>query len=225
VVVLDLDECLIHSQFVQGHAGANYAHQVFRSDHDQSPDEKSSSGNFFKISLPDGELVRVHERPYLQEFLQNVSEKYETHIFTASMEVYARPILNALDPHGTIFSSCRFRESCTVDSDMKAYVKNLEFAWGGDQLKRTVLVDNNPLSFMDNPENGILVSNFYNDPNDTTLLTVLDLLEDLESEQDVRPLLDARFGLKQFLKGLRRHQRSRQRRQQEREQGIVAASG
>jgi TFIIF-interacting CTD phosphatase-like protein len=80
VVVLDLDECLIHSQFVKGHAGANYAHQVFRSDHDQSPDEKSSSVNTFKISLPDGELVRVHERPYLQEFLQNVSEKNETHL-------------------------------------------------------------------------------------------------------------------------------------------------
>jgi hypothetical protein len=46
----------------------------------QTPDEKSSSVNTFKISLPDGELVRVHERPYLPEFLHNVSEKYETHI-------------------------------------------------------------------------------------------------------------------------------------------------
>jgi TFIIF-interacting CTD phosphatase-like protein len=111
VVVLDLNECLIHSQFVKGHAGANYAHQVFRSDHEQSPDEKSSSVNTFKTSLPDGELVRVHERPYLQEFLPNFSERYETHIFYGQHgRLYARPILNALDPHGTIFSSYRFRE-------------------------------------------------------------------------------------------------------------------
>ena len=196
VVVLDMDECLIHSQFLQG-PGAKYAHQVRRS---------SALGDAivdtFNIRLPDGEQVRVHERPHLHEFLARVSEKYETHIFTAAMEVYAKPVLKMLDPHGTIFTQCWYRESCQLDSNVGAYVKNLAPTWGGEQLKRTVLVDNNPLSFLANPENGILVSSFYNDPKDVTLPAVLELLEELNDEEDVRPILDTRFGLKRALQEL-----------------------
>jgi Dullard-like phosphatase family protein len=196
VVVLDMDECLIHSQFLQG-PGAKYAHQVQR-----STALGDSIVDTFNIRLPDGEQVRVHERPHLHEFLARVSEKYETHIFTAAMEVYAKPVLKMLDPHGTIFTHCWYRESCQLDSDVGAYVKNLNPAWGGQQLKRTVLVDNNPLSFLANPENGILVSSFYNDPKDVTLPAVLELLEELNEEDDVRPILDTRFGLKRALQEL-----------------------
>jgi hypothetical protein len=42
-------------------------------------------------------------------------------------------------------------------------VKNLNVGWG-DRLKRAVLVDKNPNSFLANPSNGILVSNFHDDP-------------------------------------------------------------
>eukprot|EP00339_Tiarina_fusa_P027512 CAMPEP_0117039570 /NCGR_PEP_ID=MMETSP0472-20121206/27762_1 /TAXON_ID=693140 ORGANISM="Tiarina fusus, Strain LIS" /NCGR_SAMPLE_ID=MMETSP0472 /ASSEMBLY_ACC=CAM_ASM_000603 /LENGTH=315 /DNA_ID=CAMNT_0004750095 /DNA_START=50 /DNA_END=997 /DNA_ORIENTATION=+ len=193
VVVLDMDECLIHSQFLQG-PGAKYAHQVQR-----AGALGDSTVDTFNITLPDGELVRVHERPHLHDFLARVSEKYETHVFTAAMEVYAKPVLKQLDPHGKIFTKVWYRESCTLDSNVGAYVKSLDFAWGGDKLKRTVLVDNNPLSFLANPENGILVSSFYNDPKDTTLPAVMDLLDELHDEEDVRPMLDARFGLRQAL--------------------------
>jgi TFIIF-interacting CTD phosphatase-like protein len=58
------------------------------------------------------------------------------------------------------------------------------------------LVDNNPLSFLHQPENGILVSNFYNDATDTTLESVYQLLHELdESQADVRPVLEEKFGL------------------------------
>lgn len=229
VVVLDMDECLIHSQFLHG-PGAKYAHQVRRAGGSW---QDESAVDTFNIRLPDGELVRVHERPYLHEFLQRVSEKYETHIFTAAMEVYAKPVLKNLDPHGNIFTNCWYRESCTLDPDMGAYAKSLEFAWGGDQLKRTVLVDNNPLSFLANPENGILVSSFYNDAKDTTLPAVVDLLDELDQEEDVRPILDTRFGLKKALKDLskgrpfeaRQQQLSKHQQQQaERQQHPILAA-
>ena len=192
VVVLDLDECLIHSQFLQG-PGAKYAHQVKRAN---GAALGESTVDTFNITLPDGELVRVNERPQLRDFLARVSEKFETHIFTAGIEVYALAVKKMLDPHGTIFTQCWSRESCTFDSNVKAYVKKLDFAWGGDKLKRTVLVDNNRNSFLANPENGILVKNFYDDPEDSTLTEVLDLLYELDGEHDVRPVLDARYGLK-----------------------------
>ncbi len=148
VVVLDMDECLIHSQFLQG-PGAKYAHQVDRKN------GLSSNGkdvDTFHITLPDGERVLVHERPHLHEFLREVSSKYETHIFTAAMEVYAKPVLKRLDPHGEIFSGIWYRESCQLDSSMGAYIKNLSLLCEHhdsdkrqQRLNRTVLVDNNPL--------------------------------------------------------------------------------
>jgi CTD small phosphatase-like protein 2 len=206
IVVLDMDECLIHSQFLQMNSpGAKYAHQVKRANSNGSNgglNKQQDVVDTFNITLPDGELVRVHERPFLHDFLHEVSQKYETHIFTAAMEVYARPVLQRLDPHGKIFTKAWYRESCELDASVGAYVKNLSFAWGDDQLKRTVLVDNNPLSFLANPENGILVSSFYDDARDTTLPAVLDLLHELDQEEDVRPTLDARFRLRHALNEL-----------------------
>ena len=148
VVVLDMDECLIHSQFLQG-PGAKYAHQV---DRKNGLSSNGKSVDTFHITLPDGEQVLVHERPHLHDFLREVSSKYETHIFTAAMEVYAKPVLKRLDPHGEFFSGIWYRESCQLDSSMGAYIKNLsllcEHHDSGkrqQKLNRTVLVDNNPL--------------------------------------------------------------------------------
>ncbi|KAG7352645.1 phosphoprotein phosphatase [Nitzschia inconspicua] len=200
IVVLDMDECLIHSQFLQG-PGAKFAHQVRRAN---GAAMGESSVDTFHISLPDGERVRVHERPHLHDFLREVSSKYETHIFTAAMEVYAKPVLRMLDPHGEIFTHCWYRESCQLDSNVGAYVKNLGFCWDDERLKRTVLVDNNPLSFLANPENGILVSSFYDDHKDTTLPAVMGLLHELDGHDDVRPVLDERFRLRQALDELSR---------------------
>lgn len=220
VVVLDMDECLIHSQFLQG-PGAKYAHQVQQKGSSSSSSDgttattKSSVVDTFNITLPDGERVLVHERPHLHDFLREVSSKYETHIFTAAMEVYAKPVLKMLDPHGEIFTNIWYRESCQLDSNAGAYIKNLDIinfcgeSYDNEEerqqrLNRTVLVDNNPLSFLANPEHGILVSSFYDDSRDTTLPAVLDLLNELDQHEDVRPVLDARFRLRQALDDISR---------------------
>ena len=206
VVILDMDECLIHSQFLDG-PGAKFAHQVRRNNKVNhawpTPAVKQDPVDTFQITLPDGENVLVHERPHLRKFLQTVSAKYETHVFTAAMEVYAKPVLDILDSKGTIFSKIWYREHCVLDRNMGAYVKNLDFQWGGDKLKRTVLVDNNPLSFLSHPSNGILVSSFYDDPSDETLPAVMELLDELDDKPDVRPILESRFGLEQALNDLR----------------------
>lgn len=213
VVVLDMDECLIHSQFLQG-PGAKYAYQVQQKGSSSASvdDDSAKSVNTFNITLPDGERVLVHERPHLHEFLKEVSSKYETHIFTAAMEVYAKPVLKTLDPHGEIFSGIWYRDSCELNSTVGAYIKNLGLlceSYGNDKerqqrLNRTVLVDNNPLSFFANPEHGILVSSFYDDSRDTTLPAVLDLLHELDKHEDVRPVLDAKFRLRQALDDISR---------------------
>lgn len=60
-------------------------------------------------------------------------------------------------------------------------------------------MDNNPLSFLPNPSNGILVPSFYDDPKDEILEAVMELLNELDKSEDVRPILDNKFGLKETL--------------------------
>jgi len=173
----------------------------------------------------------------LFEFLQNISDKtMEILILYDPRQVYAAPVLNRLDPAGTMFKGIFYRDSCVYDADLNVYSKDLcqvlqqrkkmlinasssdshdeydnreqllrddkhsDFdRWNCDE-RRVVLVDNNPLSFLPNPSNGILVSSFYDDPKDDTLEAVMELLNELDETEDVRPVLEERFGLKDALK-------------------------
>lgn len=197
VVVLDMDECLIHSQFLSD-ASSGYAHQVKNNNNPSSTNNWNdpTSVDTFDVTLPDGDLVKVHERPHLHDFLDQVSERFETHVFTAAMEVYAKPVLDTLDPLGTKFAKRWYRDSC-VQTKEGAFVKNLGVLQRNEA--RIVLVDNNPLSFLANPSNGILVSSFYTDAQDKTLLAVMTLLEEIDAHNDVRPHLERQFGLKTAL--------------------------
>lgn len=196
IVVLDMDECLIHSKFLSP-GSQHFAHQLI-------PRRHHANGNrpvdTFRVSLPDGDQVHVNVRPGLYEFLQNVTDKFETHVFTAAMQVYAQPVLDRIDPHNKLAGRW-YREHCVFSPEKGAYVKSLAGIF--DNLHRVVLVDNNPLSFIANPENGILVSSFYNDADDSTLPAVWDLLQELDAHRDVRPVLEHRFGIKDALQQMK----------------------
>mmetsp|Transcript_15914 Transcript_15914/g.18132 ORF Transcript_15914/g.18132 Transcript_15914/m.18132 type:complete len:402 (+) Transcript_15914:197-1402(+) len=247
VVVLDMDECIIHSQFLTITSDLDNSYRQFEADRPPSNafnfDEEAesiipSACESFRLCLPDGDAVHVNKRPNLDLFLKELTSRYDTYIFTAAMEVYAAPLLDRLDPDNTMFRGRFYREHCTFDPELGVYVKDLnnirlglgqeptsqqedEHEDGGQGKqgqneigndrnveptptifhdKRVVLVDNNPYSFLANPTNGILVTSFYDDPKDDTLNAVLDLLDELESEEDVRPVLDEKFGLEDALK-------------------------
>lgn len=263
IVVLDMDECLIHSQFLSDTSTAStYAHQLLDKSYrrpsgpsnDPHPPVDSASSAFghdeeaesivtsscesFRINLPDGDLVHVNKRPNLDAFIHEIANKFETYVFTAAMEIYAAPVLDKLEEGGTKFEGRFYREHCALDQELGVYVKDLgrvfpsmhnasdiDDDYEGEKNKeaqeingisvlpptsrfderRVVLVDNNPLSFLANPSNGILVSNFYDDPKDDTLEAVAELLCELDGLDDVRPALDAKFGLKDALRDVVRN--------------------
>ena len=234
VVVLDMDECLIHSQFLSDQLVDKYRQVEDRpatsssSSFHQGEEAESiilSTCQSFRISLPDGDLVNVNKRPNLDIFLKEITSRYETYIFTAAMEVYASPVLDVLDPNNEMFRGRFYRDTCVYSPDLGVYAKDLcevlrqrkviinseemkEECYGDENNclecdeRRVVLVDNNPLSFLPNPSNGILVSSFYDDPKDDTLEAVMELLYELDESDDVRPILDEKFGLKDALNEL-----------------------
>jgi len=186
-VVLDVDETLIHSRLSS------------QQDHYRQAEERkeaSSSCEEFKITLEDGETVWVNKRPGLDEFLRHMGENYETFVYTAGLEEYAKPLLDWLDPNGTIFRHRFYRDSCLF---MRGYyVKDLQ-KFNRD-LTRTVLVDNNAFCFLPQLSNGIPISSFYDDPNDTALSVLASFLKRLDEEKDVRPFLRKSFNLETLLK-------------------------
>ncbi|GMH99184.1 hypothetical protein TrLO_g9732 [Triparma laevis f. longispina] len=194
-----MDECLIHSQFPSG--------SEYRQFEERQAEISKGGVDNFSLELPDGDMVYVNKRPGLDEFLRSVSSRWETHVFTAAMQIYAGPVLDVLDPDDEIFQQRYYRDSCTLDSELGVYVKDLNNIVSHRDLTKVVLVDNNPMSFLAQPQNGILVSNFYDDPNDETLPAVLKLLDEICELDDVRPKLSSMFGLKEALRDVRKAKR------------------
>ncbi len=93
IVVLDMDECLIHSQFLSDRLFDKYRQIEDRPPAANSSESRVESSLFlnacdsFRISLPDGDMVNVNKRPNLEIFLREITSKFETYIFTAAMEV------------------------------------------------------------------------------------------------------------------------------------------
>lgn len=174
-VVLDMDECLVHSQIWTGKF----------SDVESNPLLESFVTEFEY----GGETHTVHtnKRPYLTQFLEQYSERFDFDIFTAAMPHYADPVLDALDPEEKFFSKRYYRESCPAET---YYAKDLEVCLAGSDhyqsISRIVLVDNSTRSFVQ-PSNCILVPSWYDDPNDDLLKKTLPaLLEELDAAGDVR---------------------------------------
>jgi CTD small phosphatase-like protein 2 len=160
-LVLDLDETLVHCS-----TASLIPHDV------QFP--VSFNGSVYTVS---GRF-----RPHYLGFLQAVAEKFEVVVFTASQKVYADELLNIIDPTKSLIKYRLFRDSCLyVDGN---FLKHLDIL--GRDLAHTVIVDNSPQAFGYQVSNGIPISSWYEDQNDSELLNVLSFLKTIETVDDVR---------------------------------------
>ncbi|GBF88218.1 CTD small phosphatase [Raphidocelis subcapitata] len=137
--------------------------------------------------------VFVVERPGLKSFLAELTAFAEVVVFTAGLEEYAAPIVDAIDPSGALISHRLYRDA-TARSDHYSCVKDMRRL--GRPAGRTVLVDDTPLAFLHQPANGVPVLGFRGDPDDRLLVeAVLPLLQSLAAAADVRPALERRFDM------------------------------
>jgi len=164
-LVLDLDETLVHSSF-KSIQQADYIVPV-EIDHHWH--------NFY-----------VLKRPGVDDFLREMGLIYEVVVFTASLSVYADPVLDKLDVHRAV-SHRLFRESCY--NHKGNYVKDLSQL--GRPMADTIILDNSPASYIFHPNNAVPVSSWFNDPHDTELTDMCPFLADLQTTDDVRGVLDA----------------------------------
>lgn len=184
-VVLDLDETLVRSY-----------------GQDDVPVHLAMSRQLARLEVDCGGSSRVVSflRPGLFEFLTRVSRLANVYVYTAGDADYARPLIQMLDRDGRFFLGSLYRES-TVATSVHDHVKDLERL--GCDLARTVLVDNNPYSFLLQPDNGVLCESFFGEPEDRHLLEdVLPTLHLLARVPDVRPILRRRYNLAGWCRAL-----------------------
>jgi RNA polymerase II subunit A small phosphatase-like protein len=162
-LVLDLDETLVHSSF-------------------QPVDNVD-------IVLPveiEGEVFYIYavKRPGVEIFLNRMKKSFEIVIFTASLSLYADPLLDEIDSNKTATYRL-FREHCTFYKN--SFVKDLSLL--GRNLKDVIIVDNSPASYLFQPGNAIPISTWIDDISDSALHELSPLLEFLAEVNDVRPYL------------------------------------
>lgn len=158
-LVLDLDETLVHSSF-RAVPGADFV---------------------IPVQIEDVvHFVYVSKRPGVDKFLIEMAKHYEIVIYTASLDKYADPLLDLLDPKKTIRTRL-FRESCVYYEGN--YVKDLSLL--NRDLSQSIIVDNSPASYIFHPENAIDCSSYIDDPRDQELDQIGSFLEGVKDVKDV----------------------------------------
>ena len=121
------------------------------------------------------------KRPGVDEFLTEMAKHYEIVVYTASLNKYADPLLDLLDPNRVIRTRL-FRESCVYYEGN--YVKDLSLL--DRDLSQAIIIDNSPSSYMFHPENAIDCSSFIDDMTDVELAQIADFLVGIKDVKDVR---------------------------------------
>ena len=159
-LILDLDETLVHSSF--------------------TPFEKNDIVLYVDF---DGMMYNIYVlvRPEAENFIKNISKYFEVVIFTASLSNYASPLLDILDSENNIKYRL-YREHCTFINGI--YIKDLKKL--NRNLKDLIIVDNSPLAYAFDSDNGLPIKTWYEDPYDIELTKISKILEFLAKTKDVR---------------------------------------
>ena len=181
ILMLDLDETLVHC--------CNF-----------NPVEAKNA--MFNVSYLNPNGIRINAkfnmRPFLKEFLEEVSSFYDIGIYTASEKSYAEAIVKFFDPLGRYVKHLLHRDYCLMTN--KGYlVKDLRAVVPKEELDKIILVDNSIHCFLPQLSRGVPILNFIADPRDRELLQLKDFLLSLATEHTKFSfVLDHHFGLKRI---------------------------
>ena len=165
-LVLDLDETLVHS-----------------SNKTPFPNKKNIVLNMTINDIK--HKIYVIVRPFLEQFLHEMSLYYNLFIFTASMAQYSTNLMNILDKNKVILKVLT-REHCQFKGGL--YFKNLNIF--NRDYKDIIILDNNPISYALNKSNGIPIPTWIDDSNDRELFKLIPILKYLSKLNDVRPFIN-----------------------------------
>jgi Dullard-like phosphatase family protein len=189
-IVLDMDEtllsatCDIDTEYYENQDKKMKVDYIVKSTHQSEMD-------CYKI--------KVRLRPHVKEVLQYLADLYSVVVFTAGTQEYADPILDELDPDGSLFSG-RFYRHHGIRKD-KFFVKDLRVI-SNFALKDIILVDNSIISFAFQLRNGVPINDFtgmLDEEEDQEMLFMVQFVQDIFEAEDVREPLEENFRLEHMV--------------------------
>ena len=141
VLVLDMDETMLHARFIQNdedeaNDDGDFAFTL-ESENSGSADVAGERTDSLKVS--------IKMRPFLDMALDFLAKYYEIVVFTAGTQYYADAALDFIDPDRQIIKHRLYRQHC-VNPCHGVYVKDLRII-RDRELKNIILVDNSIISF------------------------------------------------------------------------------
>jgi len=136
-----------------------------------------------------GSMGRHEIRPGLQDFLSRMSRAgWEIVVFTAATQDYADWMLDLVDTERRIQHRL-YRQHALPWGPI--FVKDLSRL--GRDLDRTLIVDNVQENFMLQPDHGIFIFPWYDDPHDNALFALTPLLEEIVNTKANVPEMLAKY--------------------------------
>ena len=166
LLLIDLDETLVHSEFRNK--------DNFKALDYYTKNSKCQSKTFTYEDDNYIYYIDVFFRPFLKEFLDEVSKYFDLAIFTAAMKGYADTIIDYIDPKNEFFQFRLYRNAC-IPIQQRLYIKDLRIIKNYDPMN-VILMDNSLYSFLNQPSNGMLVNSFYTNHKDTQLISATKFL-------------------------------------------------
>ena len=191
LLLLDLDETLVHSEFRHP--------SNFKSLDKLKENSKCYNRSFTYIENDYKYYFDVYFRPYLFDFLHEIKNYFDLAIFTASSKGYADTIIDYIDPNYDIFKFRLYREAC-IPIQKYVYIKDLRIIKNFNE-KNVILMDNSFYSFINQPSNGMLIYSFYNNYKDKQLIHAKNfLIKYIYPSKDVRIEIEKWFQFSELLR-------------------------
>lgn len=159
-----------------------------------------------RLDLPEYKTFSyIYVRDYFDEFMNYIDEHFEPILYSTGERTYVDKIMNEIDPN-RIFKHRLYQEDChlykNIESNMVEYLKDINL-FTNRSLKKKILLELSPLNFILSPDNIYQLDKFHPDDfgkeeKDETLNYIIQILEILKNEEDVRQYLINNFNLRQM---------------------------
>ncbi|WNJ19507.1 HAD family hydrolase [Pontibacter sp. G13] len=165
LIVLDLDETLIHA---------------------------TRKGVEFEI-MPEFEVYeyKIYVRPFLLEFVTELSKEFEIGIWSSAHEAYIEAVLEKIIPEEIKLEFIWGSEKCTVrrDLELDRYVKTKrlkKLKKLGYSMNEIIMIDDSAEKLKQNYGNSIIIRPFMGNPLDKELSYLWKYLLSLKGKENVR---------------------------------------
>lgn len=154
-------------------------------------DETILHSSEYKVTSPDmiisidNREVYIKLRPFLKEFLTQVSVLYEIIVYTSSYDDYALEVCSRLTTSQSLSISIDYllsREACL--NYKGEHIKQVNLL--GRDLSQIVVIDNNPIGFLMTTQNGIGIRPWIGNAYDNELKYLTYILLEISQYSDVR---------------------------------------